>query len=279
MRENSQIKKAILQIRPEVDLIRDSSFLDTVIDLAKERSLPVELAGSVLSHAYYKLKSAGVTVLLAEPYASYYRVRGRKVFRKLVGDRIPEKIESKGERVIQVRLSERETLVGLTAKLIEETLEFAKAKSKGERLGELADLLEVVYALVRASSLTLQEVNRFADQKREVRGGFEKGTVLIETSFAQPRTSQERTRQQEAATSLSSLSPVRKQGNTVLVPFYQLIASSELTVSLPFEGRLISERLEVESDGLRVFLIEGRGKEEGLSVADGQIQLRFAFAS
>jgi len=260
-------------------LIRNSSFLDTVIDLAKEHSFPVELAGSVLSHAYYKLKSAGVTVLLAEPYASYYRIRGRKVFRKLVRDRIPEKIESKGERVVQVRLNEGEALVGLTAKLIEETLEFAKAKDKGERLGELADLLEVVYALVRASSLTLEEVNRFADQKRQVRGGFEKGTVLIETSFAQPGTSQERTRQQGAETSLSSLSSVRKQGDTVLVPFYQLIANSELTLSLPFEGRLISARLEVESDGLRVSLIDARGKEEGSSAADGRVQLRFAFAT
>ena len=69
-----------------------------------------------------------------------------KNYYKLVRDRIPEIIESDGKSCICETLSDMEYLNLLDEKLNKELLEYQESKS----LEELADLLEVVQAVVKA---------------------------------------------------------------------------------------------------------------------------------
>lgn len=93
-----------------------------------------------------------------------------KEYNKLIRDKIPEIIEAAGKRCIVEVMNEEEYLEALDAKLNEELAEYQADKS----LEELADLLEVMYAVVRARGYTTEELERVRKQKAEKRGGFEK---------------------------------------------------------------------------------------------------------
>lgn len=96
---------------------------------------------------------------------------------KLVRDRIPEIIEKNGE-IPHIRiLPEEEYRRCLEAKLDEEVAEF-HADQNAE---ELADILEVVYALASLHGCTKEELLAVYDEKHEKRGGFEKRLLLIES--------------------------------------------------------------------------------------------------
>ncbi|TYB45568.1 nucleoside triphosphate pyrophosphohydrolase [Actinomadura chibensis] len=93
------------------------------------------------------------------------------VYGKLVRDRIPEIIEA-GGRTAKVRvLAEAELVGALMAKLAEETEELRDA-APDERLGELADIHEVLAALAEAHGFSDEQVREAAHRKRAERGGF-----------------------------------------------------------------------------------------------------------
>lgn len=93
-----------------------------------------------------------------------------KEYNKLIRDKIPEIIEAAGKRCIVEVMNETEYIDALDCKLNEELEEYQTDKS----LEELADLLEVMYAVVRARGYTLEELERVRKQKAEKRGGFDK---------------------------------------------------------------------------------------------------------
>ena len=93
-----------------------------------------------------------------------------KEYDKLIRDRIPEIIEDAGKKCIVEVMSEKEYIEALDCKLEEELSEYQIDKS----LEELADLLEVMYAVVRARGYTIEELERVRKQKAEKRGGFGK---------------------------------------------------------------------------------------------------------
>lgn len=64
----------------------------------------------------------------------------------------------------------------LDAKLNEELAEYQESKS----LEELADLLEVLRAVVRARGWTWEELEQVRQEKAVKRGGFEKKILLKE---------------------------------------------------------------------------------------------------
>jgi predicted house-cleaning noncanonical NTP pyrophosphatase (MazG superfamily) len=150
---------------------------------SKKFSLPVELAGSTLSHAFYQLQQSGVVVYCIDPFSSYERVRQRKVFEKLVRDEIPAQIASKGERVVQSAITAGDAPKALLAKLIEEALEFTNAQTTSERREELADLYEVLRAIANVNGFQFEEIVSTANVKRGKRGGFGKLLMLRETSL------------------------------------------------------------------------------------------------
>ena len=93
-----------------------------------------------------------------------------KEYNKLIRDRIPEIIEAAGKQCIVEVMNEDEYLEALDCKLEEELAEYQADKS----LEELADLLEVMYAVVVARGYSIEELERVRKQKAEKRGGFEK---------------------------------------------------------------------------------------------------------
>ena len=70
-------------------------------------------------------------------------------FNKLVRDKIPQMIESQGEKPVIRILGEEEYHAALEQKLLEEAGEYRESRE----LAELADILEVVFALCEADGI------------------------------------------------------------------------------------------------------------------------------
>lgn len=97
------------------------------------------------------------------------------VYNKLVRDRIPEIIESTG-RTCECRVLEPdEFLAALDAKLGEELKEYNESGD----IEELADLMEVLYAIVGCKGMSTEEFEKLRLSKREKRGGFDERLLLI----------------------------------------------------------------------------------------------------
>lgn len=95
-------------------------------------------------------------------------------YHKLVRDRIPEIIESDGKVCDWETLSNADYLRLLEEKLNEELAEYQQSKS----LEELADLLEVMQAVLKARGWTWEELEQVRAEKAAKRGGFEKKILL-----------------------------------------------------------------------------------------------------
>ena len=94
--------------------------------------------------------------------------------RKLVRDRIPEIIQESGKTAVCRTLSSDEYLEMLDRKLTEELNEYLSDKSTEE----IADLLEVIHAVVKARGSSMEEVEKIRLLKKEKRGGFENRIFL-----------------------------------------------------------------------------------------------------
>lgn len=100
-----------------------------------------------------------------------------KFYNKLVRDKIPEIIESNGEKCTTVIVSQNTYLDLLDMKLCEELTEFRTDHSQEE----LADMLEVMVAVAKARGYDWNQILEIQAQKREERGGFNDRIVLIST--------------------------------------------------------------------------------------------------
>lgn len=98
------------------------------------------------------------------------------VHNKLVRDRIPQIIEASGKTCVTEVLSQEAYIQALDAKLNEELAEYQQSKS----LEELADLLEVMGAVVKARGYTWDDLTRVRKDKRAQRGAFEQRLFLKE---------------------------------------------------------------------------------------------------
>lgn len=96
------------------------------------------------------------------------------VYNKLVRDKIPEIIENAGKIPHTRILDNDEYITELDRKLDEECAEFHKDKN----VEELADIMEVVYALAEAIGSSPEELERVRKDKADKRGGFEKKIFL-----------------------------------------------------------------------------------------------------
>jgi len=95
----------------------------------------------------------------------------RVTYNKLVRDRIPEIIETDGHHAFTRILNDQDYRAALLAKLVEEARE-AQSASADELPGELADVREVLQALLSTLPMTWQELDVLAASKRGKRGGF-----------------------------------------------------------------------------------------------------------
>lgn len=93
---------------------------------------------------------------------------------KLVRDKIPEIIEESGKGCIVEEMDSTTYIQYLDRKLNEELAEYQTDKS----IEELADLLEVIYAVTVARGYSVDELEKIRKNKAEMRGGFEKRLLL-----------------------------------------------------------------------------------------------------
>lgn len=168
-----------LLIKPDMASMRDTSFLESVGELAAKLRLPLYFEGSLLGHSYYLLAKNGAPVIpiTEEPAPEV------KIYDKLVRDEIPTIIRRAGglARIKTLTRAEAQTL--LAQKLIEESYEVWDA-SPETLVDELADVLEVVDALRQQSGITPEQLDARRGQKRISRGGFDKLIYLEGTQAA-----------------------------------------------------------------------------------------------
>lgn len=98
----------------------------------------------------------------------------KTTYNKLVRDKIPEIIEESGKKYDISYATSNELSTLLEAKLDEEVNEYKEAKN----LEELADILEVVFALADNLGYSEEDLFKLQSDKKEKRGGFKKGIIL-----------------------------------------------------------------------------------------------------
>lgn len=108
----------------------------------------------------------------------------RQEYNKLVRDKIPEIIQQAGRECEVTTLSNVEYLEALRQKLIEEAQEAALA-SPDNLVTELADLYEVIDAVLLAFEIEQETVLAVQKQRRQERGGFERKIKLLWTQQIQ----------------------------------------------------------------------------------------------
>ena len=100
-----------------------------------------------------------------------------RIYNKLVRDKIPDIIKSKGEKCKFEVLNDEDYKDFLDKKLNEEVAEYQSSKS----LSELADIIEVIYAIAKTRGFTPEQMEELRILKKESKGGFNKGILLIES--------------------------------------------------------------------------------------------------
>ncbi len=95
-------------------------------------------------------------------------------YNKLIRDRIPELLKSRGKEAITEVLSPLDYLDRLHEKLDEELEEYHETCS----IEELVDLVEVIYGILDYRCVSREEFEEIRRVKKEKRGSFEKRLLL-----------------------------------------------------------------------------------------------------
>ncbi|OXM85804.1 nucleoside triphosphate pyrophosphohydrolase [Paenibacillus rigui] len=103
-----------------------------------------------------------------------------KTYNKLIRDKIPQVMDSKGVTYSIRELDDQEYVEKLNEKLQEELDEYLMADQE-DQVEELADLVELVYAILDNKCVSVEEFEKVRLKKREERGGFEKKLFLLST--------------------------------------------------------------------------------------------------
>lgn len=97
-----------------------------------------------------------------------------KTFNKLIRDKIPEIIEEAGNNYEMEVLDDEDYFKALNKKLQEELDEYKASKE----IMELADLVEIIYAILDYKNISRDEFEKMRKEKQKERGGFEKKLFL-----------------------------------------------------------------------------------------------------
>ena len=97
---------------------------------------------------------------------------------KLVRDKIPEIMRSNGDEPIVRVVRGPELLNALENKFLEEHEEYLAATTPDAKLEELADVMEVVFALAVQLGASKEKLLEVWNKKRQERGSFIEGYYL-----------------------------------------------------------------------------------------------------
>ena len=97
-------------------------------------------------------------------------------YNKLVRDEIPRNIEEKGKKCRYYKLEDNEYKKELDKKLLEEANEFIADHS----IEEMADLMEVIEAILKSHNLTKERIEQVRLEKKNKKGGFDEKIYLVE---------------------------------------------------------------------------------------------------
>lgn len=97
-----------------------------------------------------------------------------KFYNKLIRDNIPQIIENDGFEYDVEKLQSNDYRIKLNEKLNEELEEYYQ----NEEISELADIVEVVYAILAFKGVSIQEFEKLRLGKKEKNGGFDKRLLL-----------------------------------------------------------------------------------------------------
>ena len=100
----------------------------------------------------------------------------KESYNKLVRDKIPEIILSKGDTPVTEVLSDDEYFKALNQKLQEEVAEYLE----DFETEELADIIEVIFSIAEQKGVSRNDLEKIRAKKHEERGGFHKKINLIE---------------------------------------------------------------------------------------------------
>jgi predicted house-cleaning noncanonical NTP pyrophosphatase (MazG superfamily) len=116
----------------------------------------------------------------------------KKIYNKLVRDKFIDIYKHDVEHRISMSdyavryVDTKETLELLKEKLKEEVQELLEAEQSGDKAAlqeEIADVLEVIDALVHHEQLSMEAVIEIKNKKKEKRGGFETGLFLESVDY------------------------------------------------------------------------------------------------
>lgn len=97
-------------------------------------------------------------------------------YNKLVRDKIPEYIQKKGGKPVFRLASTDEYWNKLKEKLLEEVEEF----NRDENIEEIADILEVIEAIIKHKNFKRKHIDTVKLTKVQEKGGFKKRIILEE---------------------------------------------------------------------------------------------------
>ena len=95
-------------------------------------------------------------------------------YHKLIRDKIIEQMEKKGCKVTYEILDDKRYREELDKKLKEEVNEDLEAYD----IEEMADIMEVIHAMLDYSGVTMQEVEKVRIEKKNKKGGFKNKIYL-----------------------------------------------------------------------------------------------------
>lgn len=99
----------------------------------------------------------------------------KKVYNKLVRDNIPHIIKERGAVAVTRTLDAEAFSLALNEKLAEETQEFLSSPD----VEELADIYEVLLAILRNRGISLDDFEKIRQNKLSRRGAFEEKIFLV----------------------------------------------------------------------------------------------------
>jgi predicted house-cleaning noncanonical NTP pyrophosphatase (MazG superfamily) len=97
-------------------------------------------------------------------------------YNKLIRDKAPQTLEALGKQYTIRYADDKLYKEKLKEKLREEVFEYLRYNNPKE----LADVLEVIYALLKEEKMSFKELDELRKQKYEKRGGFDKRIILID---------------------------------------------------------------------------------------------------